>query len=177
MPGGIIRQEVESSSLSLPQNANFDGSISLTLYLEAAHRKRLNTLISRDVQIKTTLRHQSKKPFSHSVVSDSLGPHGLQPTRFHCPQNSPGKNTGVESHTLLQEIFPTQGFNLSLLHCRQILYHLSHHRSPRNQDSTSQNSHHQNIYKQCWTGCGENTYSFLFYQWECKLETATMGVL
>ena len=40
--------------------------------------------------------------------------------------NSPGKNTGVGSHSLLQGIFPTQGWNLGLLHCRQILYHLSH---------------------------------------------------
>ena len=38
------------------------------------------------------------------------------------PQNSPGKNTGVGRHSLLQEIFPTQGQNLGLLYCRQILY-------------------------------------------------------
>ena len=40
--------------------------------------------------------------------------------------DSPGKNTGVGCHALLQEIFPTQGSNLGLSHCRQILYHLSH---------------------------------------------------
>ena len=39
---------------------------------------------------------------------------------------SPGKNTGVGSHSLLQGIFPTQGSNLCLLHCRQILYRLSY---------------------------------------------------
>ena len=39
---------------------------------------------------------------SRSVVADSLRPHGLQPTRFHCPWNSPGKNTGVGCHFLLQ---------------------------------------------------------------------------
>ena len=44
--------------------------------------------------------------------------------------DSPGKNTGVGSHTLLQGIFPTQGLNPGLLHCRQILYHLSHQGSP-----------------------------------------------
>ena len=43
-----------------------------------------------------------------------------------CPWNSPGRNTGVDCHFLLQRIFLTQGSNLSLLHCRQILYHLSH---------------------------------------------------
>ena len=43
---------------------------------------------------------------------------------------SPGKNTGVGSHSLLQGIFPTQGLNPRLLHCRQILYSLSHQESP-----------------------------------------------
>ena len=38
-------------------------------------------------------------------------PHGLEPTRLLCPGNSPGKNTGVGYHFLLQEIFPTQGSN------------------------------------------------------------------
>ena len=63
---------------------------------------------------------------SHSVVSDSLQPHGLWPARFLCPWDSPGKNTGVSGHFLLQGIFPTQGLNPGLPHCRQILYHLSH---------------------------------------------------
>ena len=40
--------------------------------------------------------------------------------------DSPGKNTGVGCHALLQRIFPTQGSNPGLLHCRWILYHLSH---------------------------------------------------
>ena len=40
--------------------------------------------------------------------------------------NSPGKNTGVDCHAFLQEIFPTQGSNPGIPHCRQILYHLSH---------------------------------------------------
>ena len=41
--------------------------------------------------------------------------------RFLCPWNSPGKNTGVGCHSLLQEIFLIQGLNLCLLHCRQIV--------------------------------------------------------
>ena len=44
--------------------------------------------------------------------------------------DSPDKNTGVGCHALLQGIFPTQGLNPGLLHCRQILYHLSHQGSP-----------------------------------------------
>ena len=41
------------------------------------------------------------------------------------PWNFPGKSTGVGCHCLLQGIFPNQGSNLGLLHCRQTLYHLS----------------------------------------------------
>ena len=43
-----------------------------------------------------------------------------------CPYDSPGKNTEVDCHYLLQGIFPTQGSNPGLLHYRQILYRLSH---------------------------------------------------
>ena len=45
--------------------------------------------------------------------------------------DSPGKNTGVGCHALLQGIFPTQEANPGLPHCRQILYHLSQQGSPR----------------------------------------------
>ena len=59
-------------------------------------------------------------------MSDSLWPHGL-----YSPWNSPGQNTGVGSLSLLQGIFPTQGSNPGLPHCRQILYQLSHRGSAR----------------------------------------------
>ena len=58
---------------------------------------------------------------SCSVVSDSLQSHGLKFTRFLCPWDSPGTNTGVGCPALLQGIFPTQGSNPCLLH----LPHLS----------------------------------------------------
>ena len=62
---------------------------------------------------------------SHSVVSDFLWPHEL------CsPWNSPGQNTGVGSLSLLQGIFPAQGLNPGLLHCKWILYQLSYKGSP-----------------------------------------------
>ena len=67
---------------------------------------------------------------SRSVVSDSLWVHGLQATRFLCPWNSPCKNPGVGCHSFLQGIFLTQGSNPGLLHCRQILFPLSHQESP-----------------------------------------------
>ena len=65
---------------------------------------------------------------SCQVVSNSLKPHGLQPSRL-CSWDSPGKNTGVGCHSLLQGIFPAQGSHVSRLHSRQILYHLSYQES------------------------------------------------
>ena len=50
-------------------------------------------------------------------MSNSLG---------SCPRNSPGHNTRVSSLSLLQGIFPTQGSNPALPHCRWILYQMSH---------------------------------------------------
>ena len=71
-----------------------------------------------------------KKVKATQSVSNFLQPHGLYPSRLLCPWNSPGKNTGVGSQSLLQGIFPTQGLNPGLPQCRQILYHLSHQGSP-----------------------------------------------
>ena len=48
--------------------------------------------------------------------------------------HSPGKNTGVGCLALLPGIFSSQGLNPGLLHCRQVLYHLSHQGSPRIQE-------------------------------------------
>ena len=48
---------------------------------------------------------------------------GCSPPGSSAHGDSPGKNTGVGCHALLQGIFPTQGSNWGLLHCRQILYH------------------------------------------------------
>ena len=62
---------------------------------------------------------------SHSVMSHSLQPHGLQPTGSSIHGDSPGKCTGVCCHAFLLGIFPTQGWNPGLPHCRQILYRLS----------------------------------------------------
>ena len=71
----------------------------------------------------TMLKSESE---SRSVVTYSLRSHGL-----YSPWDSPGQNTGVGSFSLLQGIFPTQGLNPGLPHCRQILYQLSHQGSPR----------------------------------------------
>ena len=50
----------------------------------------------------------------------------MDPIRLLHPWDFPGKNTGMGCHFLLQEIFPTEGLNLGLLHRRQTLYRLSH---------------------------------------------------
>ena len=65
------------------------------------------------------------KSESRLAMSSSLRPRGL-----YSPQNSPGQNIGVGNLSLLQGIFPTQGSNPGLPHCRLILYELSHRGSP-----------------------------------------------
>ena len=58
----------------------------------------------------------SSVQFTHSVVSHSSRPHGLQSTRLLHPRDSLGKSTGVGCHFLLQGIFLTQGWNPCVLH-------------------------------------------------------------
>ena len=70
--------------------------------------------------------NHSSESESHSVVSNSLRPHGL-----YSLWNSPDQNTGMGSCFLPQGIFPTQESNLGLLHCKWIVYQLSHQRGPR----------------------------------------------
>ena len=91
----------------------------------------LNRHFSKDIQV--AKRHMKRcsmslmiESESHSVVSDSLRPLGL-----YSLWDFPGQNTGVGSLFLLQGIFPTQGLNPGIPHCRQILYQLSHKGSPR----------------------------------------------
>ena len=62
---------------------------------------------------------------SHSVMSNSLKPHGL-----YSPQNSPSQNTRVSCYALFQGIFLTQGLNPGHLHFGQILYQQSQQGSP-----------------------------------------------
>ena len=60
-----------------------------------------------------------------SILSYSLRPHGQ-----YSLWNSPGQNTGVATHSLLQRLFPTQGWTPGLLLCRRVLHPLSHQGSP-----------------------------------------------
>ena len=65
-----------------------------------------------------------------SVMSDSLRPHRLELTRLLCRRNSPRQDTGLGTHSLLQGTILTLGSNLGILHCRKILYSLSHQGNP-----------------------------------------------
>ena len=68
-----------------------------------------------------------------SVVSNSLRPHGLWPTRVSCSWDYLSKNTGRGCYFLLQGFFLTQGRNLCnswLLHCWLILYRWATRKAP-----------------------------------------------
>ena len=77
---------------------------------------------------------------------------------------SPGKNTGVSCHSLLQRVFLTQGSNLILLHFWQFLYHLRNQGSPRSQKEPIFTQLHQpriNV-MQAVSKSGEGTKELLF---------------
>ena len=72
-------------------------------------------------------------PFCWGSSNPGIKPRSPTLQAVSLPAKPPGKpkKTGVGSLSLLQEIFPTQGSNPGLLHCRWILYQLSHQGSPR----------------------------------------------
>ena len=71
-------------------------------------------------------------------LSDSLGPHGL-----FSPGNSPGQNTGVGSHSVLQGIFPTEGSNPGVLHCRRFFTSWSIRETVHNKCNALESSRNQ----------------------------------
>ena len=98
----------------LPQISDLLFKQQILIYIKFEILTMLNSLCYLTI---TCSESESK---SRSVVSDSVG-----------PGNSLGQHTGVGSLSLLQGIFPTQGWNPVFLHCRRILYQLSHKGSPR----------------------------------------------
>ena len=76
---------------------------------------------------------------SCSVISDSAAPRIVALQDRPAMGFPPGYNTGVCSHFLFQGIFPTQELNAGLLHCRQILYCLSHLGRTCQQDNITPN--------------------------------------
>jgi len=84
---------------------------------------------------------------SLSVVSDSLRSHGL-----YSPWNSPGQNTRVGSISLLHGILPTQRSNPGLLHCKWIIYQLSHKGNPRIIEWVAHPFSSRSSWSRNWTG-------------------------
>ena len=85
-----------------------------------------------------------------SVASDS-DPVDWSPPGSSVHGDSPGKNTGVGRHFLLQGIFPTQGSNPGLPHGRQILHRLSHQGSPRRLDGVAYPFSRESSWTRNWT--------------------------
>ena len=89
----------------------------------------------------------------NSDMSDSLQSHGL-----YSPWNSPSQNTGVGSLSLLQRIFPAQGSNPGLPHCRWFLYQMGHKGSPKilSHSVMSDSLQSHGLYSP-WNSPGQNT--------------------
>ena len=111
-----------------------------------------------------------------------MWPHRWRPTRLPCPWDSPGNNTGVGCHFLLQcmkvksgmgscslpqGIFPTQGLNPGVQHCRQILYQLSHQGSSRILEWVAYPFANESSRPRNWTGVSCITSRF-FTSWAIK---------
>ena len=104
-------------------------------------------------------------------MSDSLLPHGL-----YSPWNSPGQITGVVSLSLLKCIFPIQGSNPGLPHCRWILYQVSHQGSPRILEWVAYPFSSGSSQSRNWTWVSWIAGGF-FTSWATKLITARMCAL
>ena len=104
--------QADSLPAEPPRKAKNTGMGSLSLLQGIFPTQESNQGLLHCRQILYQLSYQGSP--SHSVVSDSLQPHG--------PWNSPGQNTGVGGLSLLPGIFSTQGSNPGLPHCRWILY-------------------------------------------------------
>ena len=96
------------------------------------------------------------------VMSVSLWPH-----RLYSPWNSPGQDTGVGSLSLLQGIFPTQGSNLGLMHCRQILYQLNNKGRPRMLEWVAYPFSRGSFWPRNWTGVSSIAGGF-FTNWAMR---------
>ena len=101
------------------------------LQLLETNRMTLNVIVGEEVEEFTEeqtekgelILYEKSASESCSVVSDFVC--------MYSPWNSPGQNIGEGSLSLPQGIFPTQGLNPGLPHCRHILHHLSPQGSPR----------------------------------------------
>ena len=144
----ILECEIKWGSITMNKASGGDGiPVELFQILKDDAVKLLNSICQQiwkpqqwpqDWKRSVFIPTSKKWKWSHSVMSNSLPPHRLQPIRLLCPWNFPGKNTRVGCHSLLQGIFLTQGSNLHLLrllHWQADSLPLSHLGSPWNQYS------------------------------------------
>ena len=101
--------------------------------------------------------------------------HEPQPTRLLCPWDSPGKSTGVGCHFLLQGIFPTQGSNLGLPHCTQMLYRLSHQHGLKTSNCKIQQKNYT-TFKQIILQIGKRKIEGLFLTFQLSILTIWPGI-
>ena len=94
-------------------------------------------------------------------------PMDCSPPDYSVHGDSPGQNTGVGCHALLQRIFPTEGLNPGLLHCRWILYHLSHQGSPWTLEWVAFPFSRGSSWPRNWTG-GSCIASEFFTSWTTR---------
>ena len=101
------------------------------------HKKRSqNCVCARACGCGIHANYNFRRPLGHIPLSFSMWKllsriRLFASPRIDSPWNSPGQNTGEGSLCLLQGIFPTQGMNPGLPHCRQILHQQSHQGGPR----------------------------------------------
>ena len=84
------------------------------------------TWMDLEIVMLSEVRQRRRKIMHAQLLQSCLtlwDPMNCSPRSSSIHGDSPGKNTGVDCHALLQGIFPTQGWNLHLLHCRWMLYH------------------------------------------------------
>ena len=86
----------------------------------------------------------------------------------YSPWNFPGQNTGVGTLSLLQGIFPTQGSNPGLPHCRHIIYQLSHKGSPRILEWAAYPFSRGSSWPRNWTRVSSTAGGFCFTNWAIR---------
>ena len=120
------RRKWQPTPVFFPGEFQDGGSWWAAIYGVTQSQTRLKRLSSnsREINLRKLVSTFTLFVFSLYNTKDIIGAHKA-PSLW----NSPGRNTGVVSRSLLQSIFLTQGLNPVLLNCRQILYHLSHQRS------------------------------------------------
>ena len=120
--GPITSWEIDGETVETVSDFIFGGS-KITADGDCSHEIKRRLLLGRKVMTNLDSIFKNRAitlPKRVCLVKAMVFP------RFLCAWDLPGQNTGASCHFLLQGIFPNQGPNLCLLHCRQILYQLSH---------------------------------------------------